>query len=86
MPSLLASPPEQALLGRQTVDLVRTEVVLFALSQADREIREYRLNGEKEFGLDRSHSVWFDWIKGELLKLAIVQKVDALPYQSRDVS
>jgi hypothetical protein len=47
---LIGQPPEQALLGRQTVDLVRTEVVLFALSQADR--------GNSRVSVERGERIW----------------------------
>ncbi|WP_157373756.1 hypothetical protein [Thermobacillus composti] len=45
------------------------------------EIHEYRINGKHEFGLDRSHSEWFDWLQGELVKLAEAKRGDAIPYQ-----
>ncbi|WP_270619997.1 hypothetical protein [Paenibacillus macerans] len=45
------------------------------------EIKEYRLNGKDVFGLERSDSEWFDWLRGEFLKLAATKKADSVPYQ-----
>lgn len=83
---LIGQPPSKLCWADKLSILYEPKWFYLLRAKLTGEIREYRLNGEKEFGLDRSHSVWFDWIKGEPQKLAIVQKVDALPYQSRDVS
>ena len=50
------------------------------------EIHEFRLNVKETFGLERPHSEWFDWLRGEFLKLAITKRADVVPYHRRNES
>jgi hypothetical protein len=83
---LMGQPPSKLCWADKLSILYEPKWFYLLRAKLTGEIHEYRLNGEKEFGLDRPHGEWFDWIKGELQKLEIVQKGDAIPYQGRDVS
>ncbi|MBG9795620.1 hypothetical protein ABD76_25435 [Paenibacillus dendritiformis] len=48
------------------------------------EIKEYRLNSKDIFGLERSDGEWFDWLRGEFVKLEEMKRENDVFLKNRD--